>query len=128
MNTLVIDINDANLIVANESGILAIEPGYALVSGGGIQTGNEAYAQARVKPRESNNRYWEQLSLEESSAGIEGVANAAQLAFAQLEDLWKRYGSPEKDALLVVPDYYSREQLDCCWASHRSAACRSGRF
>ncbi len=111
MNTLAIDINDANLIVANESGILAIEPGYALVSGGGIQTGNEAYAQARVKPRESNNRYWEKLSLEESSAGIEGVANTAQLAFAQLEDLWKRYGGPEKDALLVVPDYYSREQL-----------------
>ena len=111
MSTLAIDINDANLIVADESGILAMEPGYALVSGGGVQTGDEAYAQARIKPRESSNRYWEKLSLEEGSAGIEGVSNSAQLAFAQLEDLWKRFGGPDKDALLVVPDYYNREQL-----------------
>ena len=111
MSTLAIDINDANLIVVNESGILATEPGYALVLDGGLQTGIGAYAEARVKPRRSSNSYWEKLSLEEGGAGIEGVSNTAQLAFAQLEDLWKRYGGPGKDALLVVPDYYSREQL-----------------
>ena len=111
MSTLAIDINDANLIVADESGILAMEPGYALVADGAVLSGNDAYAQARVKPRESSNRYWENLSLEEGSAGIEGVSNTAQLAFAQLDDLWKRYGGPDKDVLLVVPDYYSREQL-----------------
>ncbi|MFL2546968.1 MAG: FHA domain-containing protein [Candidatus Rariloculaceae bacterium] len=111
MNTLAIDINDAKLIVADDSGILAMEPGYALVAAGVVQTGDEAYAQARVKPRESSNRYWEKLSLEEGSAGIDGVANSAQLAFAQLQDLWKRYGGAGKEALLVVPDYYNREQL-----------------
>ncbi len=88
-----------------------MEPGYALVNGKGVLTGNEAYGQARLRPRESSNRYWEQLSLSDGSAGLDGVANTAQLAFAQLEDLWKRYGGPDRDALLVVPDHYSREQL-----------------
>ena len=41
MSTLAIDINDANLIVADESGILAMEPGYALVAEGGVVTGDE---------------------------------------------------------------------------------------
>ncbi len=111
MSTLAIDINDANLIVADESGVLTAEPGYALLVGGEVLTGNDAYAQARRKPLDCSNRFWENLSLEEGSARVEGVANTAQLAFAQLENLWKRYGGDEKDAVLVVPDHYSREQL-----------------
>ncbi|MEE8237205.1 MAG: hypothetical protein V3S67_02720, partial [Gammaproteobacteria bacterium] len=111
MSTLAFDINDADLIVADASGVLAAEPGYALVADGEILTGNDAYAQARLRPRDSNNRYWENLSLEEGSAGLEGVDHTAQLAYAQLEDLWKRYGGEGTDALLVVPDHYSREQL-----------------
>ena len=111
MSTLAIDINDANLIIADESGVLAAEPGYALVADGEILTGYDAYAQARLRPRDCSNRFWENLSLEEGSAGLDGVDHTAQLAFAQLDDLWKRYGGEEKDALLVVPDHYSREQL-----------------
>ena len=111
MSTLAIDINDANLVIADESGVLAAEPGYALVADGEILTGYDAYAQARLRPRDCSNRYWENLSLEEGSAGLEGVEHTAQLAFAQLENLWKRYGGEDKDALLIVPDHYSREQL-----------------
>ncbi len=87
MSTIAIDINDANLIVADESGVLTAEPGYALLAGGEVLTGNDAYAQARRKPRDCSNRFWENLSLEEGSARVEGVANTAQLAFAQLENL-----------------------------------------
>jgi hypothetical protein len=111
MSTLAIDINDANLIVADETGVLATEPGYAVVGRDGVLTGEEAYAQARLRPRETSNRYWQELSLEENSAGLDGVANTAQLAFAQLESLWKRFGGSGHDAVLVVPDHYSREQL-----------------
>jgi len=111
MNTLAIDINDASLIVADQSGVLAVEPGYAVVAAGGVLTGEEAYSQARLKPRESSNRYWEQLSLEDGGTGQDAVANPAQLAFAQLESLWERFGGPSTDAVLVVPDHYSREQL-----------------
>ncbi len=111
MSTLAIDINDANLIVADDTGVLATEPGYAVVGRDGVLTGKEAYAQARLRPRETSNRFWQNLSLDENSAGLDGVANTAQLAFAQLESLWKQYGGQGHDAVLVVPDHYSREQL-----------------
>jgi hypothetical protein len=111
VKTLAIDINDASLIVADQSGVLAVEPGYALVAAGGVVTGDEAYSQARLKPRESSNRYWEQLSIEDGATGQESVASSAHLAFAQLDSLWKRFGGPGINAVLVVPDHYSREQL-----------------
>ena len=51
MSTIAIDINDASLIVADESGVLTAEPGYALLAGGEVLTGNDAYAQASPEPR-----------------------------------------------------------------------------
>lgn len=111
MSTLAIDINDADLIIADQTGVLATEPGYAALIDGAIVTGVEAYAQVRLQPRQTSNTYWDNLSIEPGSAGIEGVNSAAELAFAQLDALWKRLGGSESDAILVVPDHYSREQL-----------------
>ena len=111
MNTLAIEINDAELTVADGSGVLATEPGYAALIDGVIVTGAEACAQARLRPRQTSNRYWEDLSLDPESAGIEGLGSSAELAFAQLDAIWKRYGSAGKDVVVVVPGHYTREQL-----------------
>ena len=111
MNTLAIEINDAGLTVADGSGVLAVEPGYASMDRGECLTGTAACAQARLRPRQTTNRYWENLSLDPESAGIEGAGSSAELAFRQLEGLWNRFGGPGKDAVLVVPGHYSREQL-----------------
>ena len=111
MNTLAIEINDAGLTVADDSGVLAVEPGYASVEGGKILTGATAYAQARLRPRQTSNRFWENLSLDPESAGIEGVGSSAELAYRQLEALWRRFGGPGRQAVLVVPGHYNREQL-----------------
>lgn len=110
MSALAIEINDSGLVVANAEGVLAVEPGYALAERGSIVTGSEAYRQARLKPRQVSNRYWSELSLEPGSSGIDGVGNAAELAYAQLSDIWRRLGS-EDPVVFVVPGYYSREQL-----------------
>ena len=56
MNTLAIEINDAGLTVADGSGVLAVEPGYASMEGGKCLTGATAYAQARLRPRQTSNR------------------------------------------------------------------------
>ena len=111
MNTLAIEINDAGLTVADGSGVLAVEPGYASVEGGEFLTGATAYAQARLRPRQTSNRYWENLSLDPESAGIEGVGSSAELAYRQLDVLWNRFGGSGKQAVLVVPGHYNREQL-----------------
>ncbi len=110
MSALAIEINDSGLVVADAERVLAVEPGYALVERGNITTGAEAYRQARLKPRQVSNRYWSSLSLDPDSAGLDGVGNAAELAYAQLSDLWKRFGGAGP-VVFVVPGYYSREQL-----------------
>jgi len=111
MSTIAIDINDAGIVVADSSGILATEPGYAFVDGGRIVTGREAYAAARLYPRRSNNRFWDSLSLEQGSAGIDGVGSAAELAYAQLASLWAEHGGDTREATLLVPGHYGRDQL-----------------
>jgi len=111
VNTLAIEINDAGLTVADGSGVLAVEPGYASLDNGNVLTGKTAFAQARLRPRQTSNRFWDNLSLDPESAGIEGVGSSAELAFRQLDGLWSRFGGAGKDAVLVVPGHYTREQL-----------------
>jgi hypothetical protein len=109
--TIAIEINDAGLTLAAAGKILAVEPGYALVDGKRIVTGSPAHAAARLRPRYVSNRYWANLSLEPGSAGIAGVQNTAELAYAQLRDLWTRFKSASADALLVVPGFYDKTTL-----------------
>jgi hypothetical protein len=111
MRTLAIEINDAGLAVADETGVLAIEPGCAVVEHDRIVTGAEALAKARLNPRRASNRYWHALSTEPGSAGSEIENSAAEVAYAQLEGLWKRHGAKASAAVLVVPGHYRGEQL-----------------
>ena len=106
-----IEINDAGLVVADATGILAVEPGYALVEKGRITTGSQAYGQARLKPRQVSNSFWTNLSLEDGSAGVEGVPNSAELAYEQLGALWSKFAASTDDVLLVVPGHYGPAEL-----------------
>ena len=109
MSTLAIEINDAGLIVADREGVLAVEPGYALVTKHEIVTGLDAYGQARLEPRNVSNRFWAELNLETRAA--DGMRSTAELAYAQLGSLWTRFGNDAEDVLLVVPGSYTSAQL-----------------
>jgi hypothetical protein len=110
MTVLAIDINDAGLAVANADGVLAVEPGVAVVDRGKILTGGEAVAVARLRPRQATSRFWSVLSQEPGSAGVD-LPSAAELAHAQLSALWRKVGQASTDVLLVVPAGYRSEQL-----------------
>ena len=111
MNTLAIEINDAELVIADQTGVHGKEPGYAALISGSIVTGMDAYSQARLNPRQTSNRFWDDLSMDSGSAGVDSVDSSAELAFAQLSSIWKRFGGSGMDAVLVVPGHYTREQL-----------------
>ena len=49
--------------------------------------------------------------MDSGSAGVDSVDSSAELAFAQLSSIWKRFGGSGMDAVLVVPGHYTREQL-----------------
>jgi hypothetical protein len=111
MSTIAIEINDSGILLADASGVLATAPGYALVEDNRIVTGAAAYAASRLHPRRSSNRFWDALSLAPGSAGIDGVGSSAELAYAQLAELWAAHGGEGHDALFLVPGHYGREQL-----------------
>jgi hypothetical protein len=111
MGAIAIEINDAGLVVADESGVRAVEPGFAHVDRGRIVTGEDARRLARLKPRQTSNRFWSALSLEPNSAGADIGKSAAELAYAQLGSLWQRIGAGTEDVVLVVPGSYGKEQL-----------------
>jgi len=111
MRTLAIEFNDAGIAVADAQSVLAVEPGYAVVERDKIITGRDAVARARLHPRQASNRFWNSLSMEPGSAGSEITQSAAELAFAQVDALWKRFGSGADDAVLVVPGHIRGEQL-----------------
>jgi hypothetical protein len=111
MRTLAIELNDAGIAVADTQSVLAIEPGYAVVEGDKIVTGRDAVAKARLHPRQASNRFWNAMSLDRGSAGSEISQSAAELAFAQIDALWKRFGSGADDAVLVVPGHIRGEAL-----------------
>jgi hypothetical protein len=62
MRALAIEINDAGITIADETGVLGTEPGYAFIDRGRIQTGVAAARLARVRPRQVSSRYWSGLS------------------------------------------------------------------
>lgn len=111
MTALAIDINDASLVVANDSAVLAVEPGFARVDRGKILTGDAAKAGARLQPRQTSNRFWTTLSMEPGSAGADLGKSSAELAYAQLQSLWRKVGDGVTDVVLIVPGAARTEQL-----------------
>lgn len=111
MTTLAIEINDAGITIAEASGVLAEEPGYAYVDKGGIVTGRAAAEQARLKPERVTNRHWAELGADEPARARAVGATPAELAFAQLEALWRPFAARADDVVLVVPGHYTKEQL-----------------
>jgi hypothetical protein len=109
--TLVIEINEARIVVAGDAGLLHFEPGYALVNDGQILTGRAAFAKCRTKPQQVSNNHWSTLSDEHGSAGVSGLQTSAELAHAQLEHIWKQHGSGASSVILVVPSDYSKGDL-----------------
>jgi hypothetical protein len=111
MAVLAIEINDASLLVASDAALLASEPGFARIERGKVVTGDAAKAGARLQPRQTSNRFWSALSLEPGSAGADIGKSAAELAYAQLDSVWRKVKDGVTDVVLVVPGAYRTEQL-----------------
>jgi hypothetical protein len=111
MTAVAIDINDAALVVASDTAVLAVEPGFARVDRGTIVTGDAAKAGARLSPRQTSSRFWSALSMEPGSAGADIGKSAAELAYAQLDSLWRKVRDGVTDVVLVVPGSYRTDQL-----------------
>jgi hypothetical protein len=111
MTTLAIELNDAAIAVARSDRVLAIEPGCAIESGDGIAFGDAALRSSRLRPRDANDRYWTDLGVGPLARPLSRAKSAADLAHAQLLQLWQRLGEAADEVLLAVPGSFDRERL-----------------
>ena len=111
MTILAIELNDASIAVAGPDGLMAAEPGCAIETDQGIEFGDAALRSSRLRPRDANDRYWSDLGTSPLARPFSRARSAADLAHAQLLQLWKRLGQTADEILLAVPGNFDREKL-----------------
>ncbi len=109
MSIGLLDLSDSNLRLWHGD-TLVQSPGYALLSGSGYVFGQAARAAARLRPRDTNTRYWWQLGTEPLQPALGPSRHTADLAHAHLEALHREAGEPA-ELILAVPGSMQREQL-----------------
>ncbi|MEJ2514023.1 MAG: FHA domain-containing protein [Gammaproteobacteria bacterium] len=111
MGVLAIELNDAGFITATEDTWRDEGPGYALLDPDRLLLGNEARSQARLRPRRLNTRFWSDLSTEAMPRPEPYARSHADLACAQLGQIWERRPDDASEALFVVPGFMARNSL-----------------
>ncbi len=111
MAILAAHLNDAGILVTSDERILYREPGYTLLEDDHLVSGLEAFANASLKPRRIQNRYWSDLGTGPLADSRFKHLSSADLASRQLEQIWKRVASRGDTLALAVPPYMSTGHL-----------------
>lgn len=107
----VIEINDAGLTAADQSGVRLVSPGYAVLDGDAIKLGQEALARLRLNPRRSFDRFWDQLDQQPLARSAEPARSHADLAYFQLRAIWDEVREGVDEVVLAVPATFDKTQL-----------------
>ena len=110
MSAAVLEIHDARLSIKTAGGEWHCQPGFAQVTDQGIVCGEVARASAWTQPQHSHNSYWRELNQNSLPGKLRWARHNADIAFAQLKQLWHSAGEP--DSLIVATaGTMSSEQL-----------------
>lgn len=107
----IIEISDTGIQIAVDKELLKSSPGFAVMDGTHLLVGEEALQKARLLPRWTNNRFWNQLNTDPMPNGTDEVRHHADLAFAHLESLWLPLKNDVDKVILLVPAFYDHSQL-----------------
>ena len=110
MKTAVLEINDQNLMIRTEDGVLFTQPGFAQLTENSIETGEQARARAWLKPQYSYHDYWRQLNQNALPTQCILARHHADIAYAQLKQMLSQANSP-KHLIIAAPGSFSDEQL-----------------
>ncbi|MDN5862444.1 MAG: hypothetical protein L0H19_03255, partial [Salinisphaera sp.] len=111
MSLGVITIDDAGIAFASASGSRDHSPGYAVLDGRELRFGAQAMARARLDPRRSFDRFWEQLDQQPLPRPAGPAHSHADLAYFHLHALWQAQQSEADEVLLAVSAGFEADQL-----------------
>jgi hypothetical protein len=104
-----LDCRDTRISLWQEQDTLH-SPGFVLLDGSDYRFGAEALEHSRARPRDSNSRFWWQLSTQPLSPSLGAARHTADLVHSHLRHIHHAAGAPDKLAF-AVPDSMPREQL-----------------
>lgn len=111
---LSLELIDAGLVLAQQTGdaagIVAEEPGIAVLEDSSTLTGAAATARVRLNPLLAQTNYWRAVSTAVLTRPSRLIRTTADLAFAQAQSILGKV-QDEQGVLLAIPAGYSREQL-----------------
>ncbi|MCV6604304.1 MAG: hypothetical protein OIF34_03295, partial [Porticoccaceae bacterium] len=110
MTLAVFDLNDSTIGHGSDVGNWQYSPGFAQLQDGHIVTGEAARSRAWLDPQQSFQQYWQQLNLTPLALHTNSARHHADLAYAQLQQLYKDSGEPEQ-VIVAAPGSFNREQL-----------------
>ena len=112
MSTAIIELNDSGILchAPGRAETSPTSPGYALLQNQGVITGQQALRQAWLQPQQSFNQYWYQLSLSPLSISNQHARHHADLAYAQLQQLYADAGQPQQ-MIFAMPSNTTAEHL-----------------
>jgi hypothetical protein len=104
-----LDCRDTRISLWQDDGVVH-SPGFVLLDGGEFHFGQPALEQWRLRPRDSNSRYWWQLSTQPLKPALGAARHTADLVHSHLRQVHADAGLPDT-LTLAVPDSMPREQL-----------------
>jgi hypothetical protein len=122
--TLALEINDVGLVLVRDGVIVAEEPGCAMLDGREVETGTQALRRARLKPLFAETRHWQDLGTGPLTRPMPAAASYAEVAWAQLAAMLSGIPEGEREALIAVPEWYTRDQLAVLLGVAREAGLR----
>lgn len=109
---IAVELNDALLAVADDSGVLHTEPGYAVVGQGDLLFGFDALASLRRDAHVASSRHWRDFGANPLARPLGEFRTAADLAGAQLRRLLARHGAGRQGVLYALPPGWTAGQRD----------------
>jgi hypothetical protein len=119
MNLLGLELSDAGILVAggDPPRLLQVDedsvesPGFALPEKRSLVIGRAAERRARLFPRKTLNRFWDQLSTDPLEPALLAAANQAEVACAHLAQIWEPVRNFGNSLVIAVPGFFHRTQL-----------------
>jgi hypothetical protein len=109
---LAVDLNDAAVAVANERGLVHVEPAYVVVADGPARFGADAMPVLKRWPRLTSVRYWRDLTAAPLPRPLRAFQSNAEIVGAHLRRLWLRHGTSSQLGLVcATPPWWTPEQI-----------------
>lgn len=105
----ILDCRDTQISLWQEGSALH-SPGFVMLEGSEYHFGQAAFEQSRLRPRDTNSRFWWQLSTQPLKPALGAARHTADLVHSHLRHIHATAGSPSA-LVLAVPHSMPKEQL-----------------